>query len=154
MSTTRIPKVSNDARLKELKAIVERDPLNVNQRFMLAASLESSGKLDEAVKEFGTAVEKGRRNLGVAHCNYAMGLMKVNKPEEALRQFDAAIEIDPSNASFYLSNKAHALAQIGLHDKARAIYAQILDRKDGSKERQRIVIKRVSDMKPGPGLKK
>lgn len=154
MTTTRIPKMSNDARLKELKAIVERDPLNVNQRFMLAASLESAGKLDEAVKEFGTAVEKGRRNLGVAHCNYAMGLMKVNKPEEALRQFDAAIEIDPSNASFYLSNKAHALSQIGLHDKARAIYAQILDRKDVSKDTQRIVIKRVSDMKSAPGLKK
>jgi tetratricopeptide (TPR) repeat protein len=154
MTTQRIPKVGNEARVKELRSIVERDPLNVNQRFMLAASLEASGKVEEAVKEFGTAVEKARRNLGVAHCNYAMGLMKVNKPEEALRQFDAAIEADPSNASFYLSNKAHALAQIGLHDKARAIYSQILDRKDVSKDTQRIVIKRVSEMKPPGGLKK
>ena len=151
MTTTRF-KVSggNDARVKELRGILERDPLNVNQRFMLAQALESDGKLADAVKELGVAIEKGRRNLGVAHCNYAMGLMKVNKPEEALRHFDFAIETDPSNASFYLNNKASALTQIGLHDKARAIYAQILDRKDLSKETQRIVIKRVADMRQAP----
>jgi tetratricopeptide (TPR) repeat protein len=151
MTTTRF-KVSggNDARVKELRGILERDPLNVNQRFMLAQALESDGKLADAVKELGVAIEKGRRNLGVAHCNYAMSLMKVNKPEEALRHFDFAIETDPSNASFYLNNKASALTQIGLHDKARAIYAQILDRKDVSKETQRIVIKRVSDMRSSP----
>ena len=150
MSTTRIKVGGNDARVKELRALLERDPLNVNQRFMLAAALESNGKLDDSVKELSVAVEKARRNLGVAHCHYAMSLMKVRKPEEALRNFDLAIETDPSNASFYLNNKASALTQIGLHDKARAIYAQILDRKDVSKETQRIVIKRVADMRSTP----
>ncbi len=153
MVTTRIKVGGNDARVKELRAIIERDPLNVNQRFMLANALESNGKLDEAVKELAVAIEKGRRNLGVAHCNYATSLMKINKPEEALRHFDLAIETDPSNASFYLNNKASALTQIGLHDKARAIYAQILDRKDLSKETQRIVIKRVADMRSAPPKK-
>ena len=147
MTTTRIKLGGNDARVKELKALVERDPFNVNQRFMLASALESDGKLNDAVKELGICIEKARRNLGVAHCNYAMSLMKVNKPEEALRHFDLAIETNPSDASFYLNNKASALTQIGLHDKARAIYAQILDRKDVSKETQRIVIKRVADMR-------
>ena len=150
MTTTRIKVGGNDARVKELRALVDRDPLNVNQRFMLAAALESDGRMADSVKELAVCIEKGRRNLGVAHCNYAMSLMKVSKPEEALRHFDLAIETDPSNASFYLSNKAAALTQIGLHDKARAIYAQILDRKDVSKETQRIVIKRVSDMKSPP----
>ena len=147
MTTTRIKVGGNDARVKELKALVERDPFNVNQRFMLAQALESDGKLNDSVKEYAVCIEKARRNLGVAHCNYAMGLMKINKPEEALRHYDLAIETDPSNASFYLNNKASALTQIGLHDKARAIYAQILDRKDVSKETQRIVIKRVAEMK-------
>ena len=154
MTTQRIKVGGNDARVKELRALVDRDPLNVNQRFSLASALESDGKLNESVKEYGICIEKGRRNLGVAHCNYAMALMKINKPEEGLRHFDFAIETDPSNASFYLNNKASALTQIGLHDKARAIYAQILDRKDVSKETQRIVIKRVSEMKgPGTGKK-
>ena len=147
MTTGRFQKVGTDARIKELKALVERDPLNVNQRFMLASSLEAGGKIEEAVKELEVAVEKGRRNLGVAHCNYAVALMKVNRPEEALRNFDQAIEIDPSNASFYLSNKAHALSQIGLQDKAKAIYSQILDRRDTSKETQRIALRRLSDFK-------
>lgn len=151
MTTTRFKVTGgNDARVKELRGILERDPLNVNQRFMLAAALESDGKLADSVKELGVAIEKGRRNLGVAHCHYATSLMKVNKPEEALRHFDLAIETDPSNASFYLNNKAAALTQIGLQDKARAIYAQILDRKDLSKETQRIVIKRVADMRSAP----
>ena len=150
MATQRIKVGGNDARVKELRALVDRDPLNVNQRFSLASALESDGKLAESVKEYGICIEKGRRNLGVAHCNYAIGLMKVSKPEDALRHFDMAIETDPSNASFYLSNKASALTQIGLQDKARAIYAQILDRRDVSKETQRIVIKRVSDMKAQP----
>lgn len=151
MTTTRIKVTGgNDARVKELRAILERDPLNLNQRFMLASALESDGKLNEAVKELGVCIEKGRRNLGTAHCHYAIALMKANKPEEALRHFDLAIETDPSNASFYLNNKAAALTQIGLHDKARAIYAQILDRKDLSKETQRIVIKRVADMRSTP----
>ena len=147
MTTQRIKVGGNDAKVKELRALVDRDPLNVNQRFMLASALESDGKLLESVKELGVCIEKGRRNLGVAHCTYAAALMKVNKPEEALHHFDLAIETDPSNASFYLNNKAAALTQIGLHDKARAIYAQILDRKDVSKETQRIVIKRVADMR-------
>jgi tetratricopeptide (TPR) repeat protein len=148
MTTTRFTKVTNEPRIRELRNLVERDPLNVNQRFMLASALEASGKMEDAVREYGAAVEKGRRNLGVAYCNYAVALMKVRKPEEALRHFDLAIECDPSNASFYLSNKAHALSQIGLQDKARALYAQILDRKDASKETQRIVLKKIGEMKP------
>jgi tetratricopeptide (TPR) repeat protein len=147
MVTTRIRKVGDESRIKELRALVERDPLNVNQRFMLAASLEAAGKLDESVKELAVAIEKGRRNLGVAHCNYAVALMKAAKPEDALKHFDQAIEIDPSNATFYLSNKASALSQIGLQDKARALYSQILDRKDASKETQRIVLKKLGDMR-------
>jgi tetratricopeptide (TPR) repeat protein len=147
MATTRIRKVGDESRIRELRLLVERDPLNVNQRFMLAASLEAAGKLDESVRELGIAIEKGRRNLGVAHCNYAVAQMKAGKPEDALKHFDQAIEIDPSNATFYLSNKASALSQIGLGDKARALYAQILDRKDASKETQRIVLKKLGDMK-------
>ncbi len=147
MTTGRFQKVGGETRIRELRAIVDRDPLNVNQRFMLASSLEAAGKLDEAVKELEVAVEKGRRNLGVAHCNYAVALMKVGRPQDALRHFDQAIEIDPSNASFYLSNKAHALSQIGLHEKAKSIYAQILDRKDSSKETQRIALKRLGELR-------
>lgn len=145
MTTTRITRLGTETRIKELRALVERDPLNVNQRFMLASSLEAGGKLQDAVKEYAVCVEKARRNLGVAYCNYAVALMKIQKPEEALRHFDLAIEIDPSNASFYLSNKAHALSQIGLQDKAKAIYQQILERRDASKETQRIALKKLGD---------
>lgn len=146
MVTTRI-KIGNEKRIAELKEMIERDPLNVNLRFQLAASLEAAGRMADAVRCLQEALEKARRNLGVAHCSYAVMLMKVGKPEDALKSFDTAIEIDPSNASFYLTNKAHALAQIGLHDKAKAIYEQILLRKDTTKETQRIVIKNLGEFR-------
>lgn len=146
MVTTRI-KVGNEKRIAELREMIERDPLNVNLRFQLAASLEAAGKLQDATKTLAEAIDKARRNLGVAHCSFAVMQMKVGKPEDALKNFDIAIEIDPSNASFYLSNKAHALTQIGLHEKAKAIYEQILTRKDASKETQRIVIRNLGEFK-------
>ncbi len=91
-----IVRLAHKAR-KESILSLQQDAANVNNRFMLATALEGAGKLDEAVQEYGIAVEKGRRNLGVAHCNYANILMKAGKPEEALRYFDHAIETDPSN---------------------------------------------------------
>lgn len=144
MATTRL-KVGTDKRIAELREMIERDPLNVNLRFQLAASLEAGGKAGEALKCLQEAIEKARRNLGVAHCSYGNMMMKQGKPEEALKSFDTAIETDPSNASFYLSNKAKAFTQIGLHDKAKAIYQQILSSKDASKETQRIVIRNLGD---------
>lgn len=146
MATTKIRK-GGESRIKELRAQVDRDPLNVTLRFMLSSALEAGGRTEESVREMGTAVEKARRNLGVALCNHAVGLMKVGKPQEALARFDLAIETDPSNASFYLNNKAHALLQLGLHDKAKAIYNQILQSKDASKETQRIALRRMGDLK-------
>lgn len=143
--TRRVPKAGSEARIQQLRDAVEDEPFNVNSRFMLAAALETAGRGSESVREFAVAVERGRRNLGVALCHYAVALMKRNKPEPALRHFDMAIETDPGNASFYLSNKAHALNEIGLRDKARAIYKQILDRKDSSKETQRIALKKISE---------
>ena len=147
MPTGKVPKAGIEARIRQLRDAVEDDPFNVNHRFMLAGALETAGRLPESVREFASAVERGRRNLGVALCHYAVALMKVNKPEPALRHFDVAIETDPGNASFYLSNKAHALDEIGLRDKARSIYMQILDRKDVSKETQRIALQKIGGLR-------
>lgn len=130
----------NDARIRELKAQVERDPFNINLRMMYAAALETGGHLSTAVKVLENTIEKARRNLGVAYFQYADKLMKAKRPQEALRNFDAAIESDPSNASFYLSGKAAALKTLGLHDKARVIYQQLLDQPGVAKTTRRIAI--------------
>jgi len=151
MPTTRIPKqpqpLPNDSRVKELKQQLDRDPFNINLRLMLASALENSGRQPEAVKVLQDTIEKGRRNLGVAYCTLGSALMKSNKPDEALRHFDTAIEIDPSNSSFYLSNKAAALNKIGLADKAKALYQDLLHRGDLAKETRRIVVDNLKDLK-------
>lgn len=147
MKTTKIIRTGGESRVKELRTQIERDPLNVNLRLMLASQLEGGGKLGEAIRELETAVAKARRNLGVAYCNYAVTLMHANQPETALQHFDTAVEVDPANASFYLSNKAHALSKIGLNDKAKAIYEQVLHQPNVSKETRRIVIQNLKDVK-------
>lgn len=147
MKTTKIFRSGGDARIKELQAQIERDPLNVNLRLMLASQLEGNGKIGEALKELETAVSKARRNLGVTYCNYAVTLMHANQPQAALQHFDTAVEVDPANASFYLSNKAHALTQLGLADKAKSIYDQVLHQPATSKETRRIVLQNLKEMK-------
>ena len=149
MATTRRTKTSGDARIKELKEALVRDPLNVNLRLQLSSALEANGKGKEALKALAESVEKARRNLGVAHCTYAGMLMKQGKPDDALKNYDFSIELDPSNASFYLSNKAHALNQLGLTEKAKAIYEQILKQKNTTKETQRIVVKNLGQPRKG-----
>ena len=151
MPTTRIPKqpqeFPNDSRVKELKNALDKDPFNINLRLMLAAALENSGRQADAVKVLQDTVEKARRNLGVTFCTLGSALMKAAKPDEALRQFDTAIEVDPGNSSFYLSNKAAALNKIGLADKAKALYQDLLSRNDLAKETRRIVNSNLKDIR-------
>jgi len=151
MPTTRIPKgpqqLPNDSRVKELRAALDKDPFNINLRLMLAAALENSGKNIDAVKVLQDTIEKARRNLGVTYCTLGSSLMKAEKPDEALPQFDRAIEVDPSNSSFYLSNKAAALNKIGLADKAKALYQDLLSRTDLAKETRRIVNSNLKDIR-------
>ncbi|MBI4566338.1 MAG: tetratricopeptide repeat protein [Planctomycetes bacterium] len=151
MATTRIPKPAasptGEARLKELKAMLERDPFNVNLRLMLASAMDGAGKPAEAVKLLQETVEKARRNLGVTYCTLGSTLMKVGKPDDALHSFDLAIELDPSNAAFYLSNKAAAFNKIGLADRAKAIYQDLLARQDLAKQTRRIVVHSMKEIR-------
>jgi pentatricopeptide repeat protein len=152
MATTRLPKpgaapASGEERIKELRSQVSRDPFNINLRFMLAAALETAGRYDEAVKLLADTVEKARRNLGVAYSTLAKNLIKVKKPDEALTLFDRAIEVDPVQATFYLSLKASALRDLGLQDRANAIFQELLRRRDLAKETRRIVIQNLDELK-------
>ncbi len=152
MNTTRIAKHTRilpvDSRVKELRRALDRDPYNIYLRLRLAAALENGGKFDESLKVLEDTIEKARRNLGVAYCTLAAGLMKLNKPDEALRDFDVAVELDPLNSAFYLSNKAAALNQIGLTDKAKSLYEEMLQRRDLAKETRRIVVSNLKNLAP------
>ena len=151
MATTRIQKPAGpagaEARIKELKAQMDRDPFNINLRLMLSSALDAAGRSGEAVKLLEDTVEKAKRNLGVAYSTLAQNLLKVNKPDEALTHFDHAIEADPPNATFYLSLKAAALRKLGMGDRANALFQELLMRKDLAKETRRIVLQNLDNLK-------
>ncbi len=138
-------KVGDSARIQELRDKLQEDPLNVNVRIALARQLEGAGKLGDSIKELETCVAKARRNLGISYCSYATALLQVKQPQAALQHLDTAIEVDPANASFYLSNKARALNQLGLHDQAKEICDKVLKQPDASKETQRIARASLKD---------
>ncbi len=130
----------SDVRVKELRAQLERDPFNINVRLMYSSALEAAGKLGDSLKVLEDTVDKARRNLGVTYFQVADKLMKLKRPEDSLRTYDMAIEADPSNASFYLSGKAAALKALGLHEKAKAIYAQLVAQPGLAKTTRRIAV--------------
>jgi tetratricopeptide (TPR) repeat protein len=151
MATTRIPRPTGtpgaDARIKELKSQMERDPFNINLRLMLSSAYDAAGKNEDAVKLLKDTVEKAKRNLGVAYSTLAQNLLKVNRPDEALTTFDHAIDLDPGNATFYVSLKAAAMRKLGMGDRANALFQELLMRKDLAKETRRIVLQNLEDLK-------
>lgn len=149
MTTSRMPKAGLNAelRVKELKAQLDRTPMDINLRISYAKALEEAGKAPEGIKVLHDTVEKARRNLGVSYCALATTLMRANKADEALREFDTAIEVDPSNSTFYLSCKAEALKKIGLVEKARALFQDLAARPDLAKTTRRIVVDNLKDIR-------
>src|SRR5262245_40683039 len=105
MVTTRIQKPAGagggEARVRELKAQLDKDPFNINLRLMLSSALDAAGRAPDAVRLLLDTIDKARRNLGVTYSTLAQQLMKVGKPDDALKNFDVAIEVDPSNGAFY-----------------------------------------------------
>ena len=121
MKTTRVMKV-NPKRIQELKAKIERDPLNVNLYMMLASQLEADGKRRQALSVLEKAVGKARRNLGVTYCSYAAMLMSAGQPQLALQNFDTAVprSVQDLEFSVNLTPGRHSLSLQSLNFEENA----------------------------------
>jgi tetratricopeptide (TPR) repeat protein len=104
--------------LDRLAMIVADLPMSARAHFNHATALQEAGRVDEAAKEFSTAL---RFNPGSAkaHVNLASILIGKGKLDEAHTHFEEALRIEPNNAEFH-SGYAYLLEQLGRDEQAAA----------------------------------
>jgi tetratricopeptide (TPR) repeat protein len=98
------------------KLITSLDPTNVDANRFLVQLYESQGKTEEALGEIGNLVKKEPDNKFYL-AQYGEIFMRLNKYDEAIREYQKALKIDPDfcdvlrNIAAAYKNKAVAIVQ-------------------------------------------
>lgn len=108
------------------RAVLNRDPLNVNAMRLLAEIGIEVGRLEDAETLLVRALELAP-DFRLARGSYANVLGRRGKFEAALAELDILLAADPHQAA-YLILKANTLVRIGDHESAIAIYRDVLAR--------------------------
>ena len=95
-------------------------PASARAHYNYGAVLQQLGRLDEAEKEYQTALRIDPSYMKV-HVNMASLLMSKSKLDEAKKYYDRAIQLDP-NSGEVRSGYAYLLERLGRPDEARAEY--------------------------------
>jgi TolB-like protein/Tfp pilus assembly protein PilF len=99
-------------------ALDDNEPL---AHFAMARLQTMKGELDAATGEFARAIEL---NANFSHAYYGLGwsLILAGRPDEALKQIDTAIRLNPQDPSIwtFLGGRAQALYFLGRLDEAAA----------------------------------
>ncbi|MEN9538008.1 MAG: hypothetical protein RLZZ126_243 [Pseudomonadota bacterium] len=97
-------------------------PANAGVLNRLAMALRANGQEAEALAQFEAALLLEPRNTDVL-CNHANALLRLNRVEAALGSYQAALDASvaqPRSRAVVLSNRAHALKQLGRLKEALA----------------------------------
>jgi tetratricopeptide (TPR) repeat protein len=108
------------------RAVLKRDPFDVNAMRLLAEIGIEVGRLEDAEALLARALEL-TPGFRLARFSYANVLGRRGKFQAALTELDALLEVDPDQPR-YLILKANTLVRIGDHESAIAIYRNVLAR--------------------------
>src|ERR1700736_4940718 len=95
-------------------------PASARAHFNYGAALQQIGRLDEAEKEYQTALRLDPDYVKV-HVNLALVFMSKSKLDEAKKYYERAVQLDPT-AGEVRSGYAYLLERLGRADEARAQY--------------------------------
>lgn len=95
---------------------VKKSPDSVVPRLELGNALLLKGQLDEAIKQYNTALRM-EPNLYVIHYHLGLALAGENRLYEAIEQFQVAINLNPRRPQIY-EDLGRALARAGFRDLA------------------------------------
>jgi hypothetical protein len=84
--------------VRELKPVVDRMPESGNAHLALADALILCNLADDAVHHYRRAQSLGIRNADL-HNNLGVALQRVGRTSEALTEWNAALALDPQNAT-------------------------------------------------------
>ncbi|HXY60321.1 MAG TPA: tetratricopeptide repeat protein [Chthoniobacterales bacterium] len=95
-------------------------PLSARAHFNYGTALQKSGHLDQAEKEFQTALQFDP-NYAKVYINRAQLYLSESKLDEAKKNYERAIQLDPDTAETH-SGYAYLLERLGRPDDARGEY--------------------------------
>ena len=113
--------------LKAFNTAQSLDPMNGEISIQQGLILIGQVKNQQAVKKFKTAFESGLEsdNQMVAHIGMGISYLNLDKPDEAINNFDAALQIDNENMPA-LTMKAGALLTRGDFSMAKKVIDEAL----------------------------
>ena len=97
---------------------------DIEALFRKAVDSHIRGQLADAVALYGDVIRLNP-HVAAAHCNLAIVLQSLNRPDDALRSYDRAIELQPGMADTHY-NKAVALTQLGRFEEAVCSYDEAI----------------------------
>ena len=111
-----------DRALKSYRSAALLAPFDADLRFNVAAALDESGDLVEAIAEYRAAIAIDPDH-SIAHNNLGLALEELENFEEALSHFRRAVDVDPKDGDTWF-NRANLAAKCQYTDEALDAYAR------------------------------
>lgn len=94
--------VLDEAQVKALTAVAERDPSNAKARVDLANMYFDAERYDDAIKWYADAVKLDPNDVNVS-TDLGVAYYYTNQPDKALEQFDHSLKLDPNHTKTLLN---------------------------------------------------
>ena len=92
----------DDAQVKALTSVAEREPSNEKARVDLANLFFDAERYDDAIKWYADAVRLNPNDVNVS-TDLGVAYYYTNQPDKALAQFDHSLKLDPKHAKTLLN---------------------------------------------------
>lgn len=123
-----------DDTLRRAKSLAEQaleaDPENTDAWAALGYWHMAHMQLEESVAAYGRAVELAPEHADL-RALYALALTFAERPEEAIREAQAAIQLNPLGPGWYFGILGHAFRYAGRYDEALGVLSAYNDRSTG-----------------------
>jgi tetratricopeptide (TPR) repeat protein len=94
--------VLDEAQVKALTSVAEREPSNEKARVDLANLYFDSERYDDAIKWYADAVRLNPKDVNVS-TDLGVAYYYTNQPDKALAQFEHSLKLDPKHAKTLLN---------------------------------------------------
>ncbi len=101
-STTTRAAVLDEAQVKALTSVAEREPTNAKPRVELANLYFDAERYDDAIKWYSDAVRLSPNDVNVS-TDLGVAYYYTNQPDKALAQFEHSLKLDPKHAKTLLN---------------------------------------------------
>jgi cytochrome c-type biogenesis protein CcmH/NrfG len=130
------PPALDEGRAAALKSTADSNPKDAETRVRLGDLYFDSGRFEEAVKWYSSALAIEPRNVN-ASTDLGIAYYYMNQPDRALEQFDKSLAVDPAHSKTLLNiGIVRAFGKQDLDGAAKA-WQRVLDVAPGSDEAAR-----------------